>query len=216
MQRPPMIIFGTIEVHLSLNGYYYAQSAELSDVIEGVMAYIIIFLSSLFMVGSVFAASVSAVAISSLSTAMNDRMIEMKNVAAFKAAHHLPVEDLERENKVVSLAQDEAADAGLDPHSVLPFIKAQMDVAKAIQYRYFADWLSHPDADEKPESLDKIRANISAQDKKIVNNISQRLMVGEFNEEDKSELLILLQAPHLTESDKDSLIRGLSTIKRMK
>ena len=30
---------------------------------------------------------------------------------------------------------------GLEPASVRPFIAAQMDAAKAIQYRYRADWL---------------------------------------------------------------------------
>jgi len=180
------------------------------------MAYIMVFLSSLFMVGSVYAASVPATAISSLTTAMNERMVDMKDVAAYKAANHLPVEDLVREKKVLSLAQAEAEEAGLDPHSVLPFIQAQMDVAKAIQYRYFADWLSQPDMGDKPKSFDRVRDSISAQDKQILSAISQRLLAGGFSEEDKSEIMILLHAPQLTEVDKARLVQGLSGIRRVK
>lgn len=39
---------------------------------------------------------------------------------------------------------------------------AQMDVAKAIQYRYRADWLSSPETNWKPQDLSEVRVKISA------------------------------------------------------
>nr|WP_129955383.1 chorismate mutase [Rahnella sp. RFA10(1/100)] len=181
------------------------------------MAYIVVFLSSLFMVGSVFAASVSTVAISSLTSAMNQRMLDMKDVADYKAAHHLPVEDMIREQSVLTRTREEAEESGLDGSSIQPFIQAQMDVAKAIQYRYFAQWLSQPpDRTGTQRSLDDVRASISLQDKKILEAISQKLLAGGFRESDESEIFSLLQAPHLTDADKKMLIGSLVHIRRIK
>jgi chorismate mutase len=69
---------------------------------------------------------------------------------------------------------------------------------------------------DKPKSLDKVRDSISAQDKQILSAISQRLLAGGFSEEDKSEIMILLHAPQLTEVDKARLVQGLSGIRRVK
>lgn len=167
------------------------------------------------MVGSVYAASVSSAAISTLADAMNQRMLDMRAVAGYKAANHKPVEDLIREHSVLILSHKDAEDAGLDPESVKPFTQAQMDVAKAIQYRYFAQWLSEttPPCDQK--DLDDVRASISVQDRIILNAISQRLLTGSFSNEDKSEIFSLLHAPHLTDADRARLINSLSLIKRV-
>lgn len=179
------------------------------------MTYIAVFLSSLFMVGSVFAATVPTGAITTLTTAMNLRMLDMRDVAGYKSYNHTPVEDLAREQSVLLITQREAESEGLDPESVKPFIQAQMDVAKAIQYRYFAQWLSLPAPVGKQRSLDEVRASISSQDRKILNAISQRLLAGSFSSEDYSEIFLLLQAPHLTDAEKTHLIKSLSLIRRV-
>ncbi|WP_213990092.1 chorismate mutase [Sodalis sp. dw_96] len=177
------------------------------------MRQIVLLLSSLFLAGSVFAGPVLANSILSLSSALNERMLIMKDVAGYKAEHHLPVEDLVREQKVVSLAQEEAKDTGLDPHSVVPFIQAQMDVAKAIQYRYLADWLSSPEQNWRPKHLDDVRKTISDQDRVILSSISQRLRAGSFSEKDKLEISSLLNAPNLSDTDKSHLVNALLLIK---
>lgn len=76
---------------------------------------------------------------------VNQRLSLMKDVAGYKAQQHLPIEDLAQEAKVLASAQAEAGRLGLEPASVRPFIAAQMDAAKAIQYRYRADWLASPE-----------------------------------------------------------------------
>lgn len=81
---------------------------------------------------------------------VNQRLSLMKDVAGYKAQQHLPIEDLAQEAKVLANAQAEAGRLGLEPTSVRPFITAQMDAAKAIQYRYRADWLASPESDWQP------------------------------------------------------------------
>ncbi|TPG64910.1 chorismate mutase [Ewingella americana] len=178
------------------------------------MRYIVLFLSSLFMVESVFTNAVAAVSLPSLSSAMNQRLLVMKDVAGYKAEHHLPVEDLVREQKVMSLAREEATAAGLEPQSVVPFIQAQMDVAKAIQYRYLADWLSRPEKDWRARDLDEVRKIISDQDNVILHSISQRLLVGGLSEADKSAMVSELTAPQLSNADKHRLVDTMAAIKR--
>ncbi|WP_413723134.1 chorismate mutase [Sodalis sp. RH23] len=178
------------------------------------MHHIVLLLSSFFMAGAVFASSVSTVTVPHLSSAINQRLLVMKDVAGYKAEHHLPVEDLARERKVVASAQEDALAQGLDPQSVLPFIQAQMDVAKAIQYRYLADWLSSPEPSWQPRSLDEVRGAIADQDKVILNSIGQRLLAGGFSEADKAEMYNLLHAPHLSDADRHRLVDALVKIKR--
>jgi len=67
-----------------------------------------IFFSSLFMCSNVFTGSVSSVSLGALSTALNERMQVMKQVAGYKALHHLPVEDLPREQAVLENMLDNA------------------------------------------------------------------------------------------------------------
>lgn len=59
--------------------------------------YIAIFLCSLLMCSSTFADAVTSVSLGALSTALNERMLLMKEVAAYKMKHHLPIEDFARE-----------------------------------------------------------------------------------------------------------------------
>ncbi|WP_428460651.1 chorismate mutase [Photobacterium makurazakiensis] len=83
---------------------------------------------------------------------INDRLSYMEDVALFKANNHLAIEDIEREEVVLNNAVKSAGDYGLAPQQVKDFFAAQVSVAKAIQYRHRADWLSQP-ANNEPRDL---------------------------------------------------------------
>lgn len=174
-----------------------------------------IFLSSLFMCSNVFAGSVSSVSLGALSTALNERMQVMKAVAGYKAQHHLPIEDLPREQVVLENMLQNAQQAGLEPHSVEPFVHALMNASKAIQYRYRADWLSVPDNTASVRDLADTRQQIQQLDIRLLTAISQRLMSGTFSQADRAFLFSQLTAPQLSESDKNSLFASLSRIQRL-
>ncbi len=63
--------------------------------------HIAIFLCSLLMCSTTFADSVTSVSLGALLTALNERMLLMKDVAAYKMKHHLPIEDFTREQNVL-------------------------------------------------------------------------------------------------------------------
>lgn len=75
---------------------------------------------------------------------INQRLSYMKDIAGYKARNYLAIEDLPQEEKVLSSTVSEADKLGLDGESVKPFIQAQMDAAKTIQYRNRADGLLLP------------------------------------------------------------------------
>lgn len=70
----------------------------------------------------------------SVGSLINERLSYMKDVAGDKAQHHQAVEDLVQEKKVLEKAVADADALGIKGETVKPFIQAQMDAAKAIQY----------------------------------------------------------------------------------
>ena len=146
---------------------------------------------------------------SDIAALLNQRLSYMKDVAGYKASHHLPIEDLQQEARVLADSLSLAEKSGLNGHSVQPFIQIQMDVAKAIQYRYRADWLSVPENNWQPEPLAQVRAKISALNITILSAIRAQLSQP-FT--DKAAFIGALQHSLLKESDKESLWYGLTQI----
>lgn len=64
----------------------------------------------------------------------------MEPVAAYKWLNGLPVADVEREARVIVASKRAAAGAGLDPQTIEPFIRRQMEIAKAVQYALIDGW----------------------------------------------------------------------------
>lgn len=146
-----------------------------------------------------------------LASLINQRLSYMKDVAGYKAQNHLAIEDLAQEAKVLSASVIGAGKLGLNGDSVKAFIQAQMDVAKAIQYRYRADWLSVSDKDWQPNPLEQVRSNISALSTDILTAISVRLKRNELFT-DKDAFIQALHQTHLKDSDKDRLWFSLRKI----
>jgi len=169
--------------------------------------------TNLLLAGLLFATVPVAWAAQSTQVAelINQRLSYMKDVAGYKADNHLAIEDLPQEAKVLAAAVDEAQKMGLAGDNVKPFIQAQMDAAKAIQYRYRADWLSLPENGWQPEPLEQVREKISVLSSQILTEISEQLSQGKpFT--DKETFFQTLQQTHLQDSDKQRLWQGVQQI----
>ena len=66
---------------------------------------------------------------------MARRLAFMPAVAAWKAARGAPIEDSERERRVLDAAESTAVEFGLDPQPVREWFALQIDLAKAVQRR---------------------------------------------------------------------------------
>ncbi|WP_455845464.1 chorismate mutase [Pantoea agglomerans] len=153
----------------------------------------------------------SQVTVSQVGELVNQRLSYMKTVAAEKARTHKAVEDLAQEQRVLSVTAQHATKLGLDAESVKPFIQAQMDAAKAIQYRYRADWLAeqHPPASAMP--LSEVREKISLLSDEILQQTAELLrQQGTLSEGD---FVAKLQQKHLSSEDKSHLWQALEQIK---
>lgn len=167
----------------------------------------------LLLAGLLFSATAMATSIKKddVASLINQRLSYMKDVVGYKANNHLPIEDLSQEAKVLSGSVIMAEKLGLDGESVKPFIQAQMDAAKAIQYRYRADWLSVAEKGWQPEPLEQVRSKISVLNSDILTHISQRLTWGDLFT-DKTAFMQGLDQTNLKQSDKTRLWKALQQI----
>lgn len=145
---------------------------------------------------------------------VNERLSYMKDVAGSKALNHQPIEDLVQEEKVLETTLSQATKKGIDPISLRPFIVAQMDAAKAIQYRYRADWLAQPEQNWKPKDLEIVRAKISQLSTDIIDNIANELYSqGNLDHFLNEKYMRDLNQKNLTYADKAHLLKTLSKVR---
>ncbi|WP_416361622.1 chorismate mutase [Kosakonia cowanii] len=160
-----------------------------------------------------FSAAAAVTADASLGKLINERLSWMKDVAGAKAQQHQAIEDLAQEQKVLARAVIDAEALGLDGESVKPFIQAQMDAAKAIQYRYRADWLATPETNWQPRPLDEVRKQISELSDRILRKVAERLKAsGKLTEADREEFMRTVQQHNLTGQDKAHMWQALESI----
>ncbi|MEI9741265.1 chorismate mutase [Enterobacter ludwigii] len=180
------------------------------------MRYFAVVVSSILMCGSSLAASVNAATLPELAATLNIRFEVMKDVAGYKAANHLPIEDLPREKNVLLKAEAAARDVMLDPQSIDAFVQTQMAVSKNIQYRYLDRWRLQPEKAWQPRPLAEVRAQILKLDNTILNLISRQIMTGGgFGDEQERILTQLLNDKQLSVLEKVQLIDALRKIKRL-
>ncbi|MGM3173011.1 chorismate mutase [Dickeya lacustris] len=146
-----------------------------------------------------------------LAAQVNQRLSYMKDVAGYKAAHHLAIEDLQQEENVLKASRQQATQYGLDADSVTPFIQAQMDAAKAIQYRYRADWLATPETNWQPRPLDEVRASIATLNAALLQQLAETLRQqgGTLSQLNHKAFLHAVTQKHLSEQDKERLFSTL-------
>ncbi len=75
---------------------------------------------------------------------MHSRLSYMRDVALYKLDTQQPLLDKTREKVVLEKALIRAKEEGLSANHIESFVAAQMNAAKAIQYRYMAEWMSTP------------------------------------------------------------------------
>ncbi len=169
----------------------------------------------LLLTGLLLTAQTSSFAaeITPLAEKIGHRLSYMKDVAGYKAQNHLPIEDLAQEAKVLAGARSEAEKLGLDPVTVEPFIIAQINAAKAVEYRYLADWLAQPEAGWQPRPLDEVRQDIARLSQEILRQLAQDLKSGGFTPDERSSFFDVVRESNLKETDKQQLFGALLAVR---
>ena len=145
---------------------------------------------------------------------INERLSHMEAVALFKTANQLASEDLDREKIVLSNSQLAAANAGLNQAYVTDFFQAQIEVAKIIQYRHRAKWLTEPVELIARDLNEVVRALLTELGDQVTllvaNTVNSK---GGFAESQRQHFYDSITVEMLTEIEKKLLFNALLGIK---
>ncbi len=151
----------------------------------------------------------------SLFQAIDERLGYMEDVALFKAQNRIPVEDVKREQIVLSNAKELAASQGLDPTSMERFFIAQISAAKAIQYRYRAELLTHEMPSRLIDLQSDIRPTLDRLGRDIVMLFATLLQSrSAMREENRERFMSTLQSRLLAEAEKEALFDAMLQVRR--
>lgn len=146
---------------------------------------------------------------------INQRLAQMQPVALFKAQQHRPIEDLSREATVLSKALEQARQQCLDSASVEALFQTQMDAAKAIQYRYRAQWLAEGVPNEDA-NLDQLRSTLNQLGAAILETLTQHLAKhGNLTDELAGLFNQIINTEQLFANDKTRLFSALQKVRRV-
>ncbi|MBM87113.1 MAG: chorismate mutase AroQ, gamma subclass [Gammaproteobacteria bacterium] len=147
---------------------------------------------------------------------INERLSYMEAVALYKSENKLPIDDFVREQIVIENATSMAADQGLLRDSVEPLFRAQIAVAKAIQYRSIADWISEPSTEQAPNLATEIRPILTELGDKIISALADFLKNGKvIQEKQRDSFHKIVTHKHINNADKDQLFNSLLLIRML-
>lgn len=141
-----------------------------------------------------------------LFSTIDQRLSFMEQVALFKAQNGLAIEDLEREAIVIQDSKRAAQVAGLDPTSVEEFFRAQIALAKIIQYRYRALWLSQPSDVESVDLDGIVRPRLSQLGDEIIALLAEMASTGKLIEAQHRVRFHELVQQRFVEDDETNLL----------
>lgn len=143
---------------------------------------------------------------------INERLGYMQDVALYKAIHHKPIEDRQREKFVINKALNAMQHKGLNPERAKSLIKALISVAKAVEYRHLADYLSQMPKHHPRDLNNIIRPALIRLSNKLMIQLAQYLKLhGSFKQVKFSELDKEINIKYVTKSDKKLIFNALKS-----
>jgi chorismate mutase len=150
-----------------------------------------------------------------LFQAIAARLALMENVAEFKAQNHLPIEDLAREALVLADVKILARTHGIDADSIAQFFIAQMNSAKAIQYRRRAELLNQDLPQNSIDLQAEIRPNLDRLGSEIITLFDALLLSQDSLKEDsRVTFMFMMQHRLLTDIEKNALFDAMLQVRR--
>ena len=145
---------------------------------------------------------------------INERLKHMEDVAMYKSVNGLPVEDLPREEVVIENAVLAAESQGLIGDSIENFFITQINVAKAIQYRSLANWLSSPISKPIPDLPNQIRPKLTELGDEIVKELALLLShEGRIGESLRESFQLHMSVNNVSAAEVDLLFNSLLLVR---
>jgi cyclohexadienyl dehydratase len=149
----------------------------------------------------------TAVASDDLFELIGQRLSYMQSVAAYKWQHGLPVEDLQREDLVLSSAADTALQFGITTPSSRVFFSQQIVAAKEIQRYWFDKWRRGRGPESAPDLNATIRPMLLQLGAEITAHLRQPVI-----ENDRRRFLRTLSVDGLTRQTESALFDALLAV----
>tara|TARA_Y100000766_G_scaffold70141_1_gene58909 strand:+ start:11 stop:583 length:573 start_codon:yes stop_codon:yes gene_type:complete len=148
---------------------------------------------------------------------INERLSYMEHVALSKERSKAPTEDIARETAVLMESVESANELGLFGPSVESFFRAQISIAKAIQYRYRADWQSESPSFTPLDLQEIIRPKLSQIGRSIIHKVATLYRNGDKISEEHRELFDdCIDADKINQQDKTKLFNSLLVVETQK
>lgn len=150
----------------------------------------------------------------SLFRLINERLAYMEDVALYKAQNRIPIEDIEREQSVLLDAKQLAENLGIVPDSMESFFRAQINAAKAIQYRFRAELLTQDLPSHSINLESEIRPALDRLGLDII-TLFAALLEGDVTiiEEHRALFLDSLQVRLLADTDRSTLFDAMLEVR---
>ena len=129
------------------------------------------FLKAIGPVLVLLSADSGAASAESLYATVAERLSLMRDVAAYKWLHELPVEDRQRELRVIDSARVQALQAGIRPATAEVFFAQQIAAAKDIQRFWFVQWANGAGPTAAPNLQSDLRPRLLELGRQIVSGL---------------------------------------------
>jgi len=150
-----------------------------------------------------------------LDQLINARLAYMKDVAAYKWLHQIPIEDLAREQTVIKAAQQAGLQPGLTIEFSRLFFTAQIEAAKEIQRYWFTQWQQTGAPQTAPDLVTEVRPKLIKLGNQIVAVLGQPRPQTELSihaegltQETASKLELAIQAVAFYPNQLDQVIQS--------
>ena len=147
---------------------------------------------------------------------MQDRLLLMKDVAAWKHARNAPVVDPQRERQVLEATVRQASELGIDDASARRLFSLQIRLAVRVQESWISSWRSGSAAPPQPRDLSgELRPQLDRLGVELLRSVY--LALPEFQRADfaarHGRYAKIVEAPGLAESDRAELTNALGSLR---
>ena len=147
---------------------------------------------------------------------MQDRLRLMKDVAAWKHVHDVPIVDAERERQVLEASVRQASDLGIDAASARRLFSLQIRLAVRVQESLIAGWRSGGAAPQDVRDLaSELRPQLDRIGTELLHFIY--LALPDFERQDFAArygtFARIVDAPGLTDADRSDLTNALASLR---
>jgi cyclohexadienyl dehydratase len=147
---------------------------------------------------------------------MQDRLLLMKDVAAWKHARNAPVLDMERERQVLEATVQQASALGIEAESARRLFSLQIRLAVRVQESLISTWRSGAAPPQGARDLStQLRPELDRLGTQLL--LSMYLALPEFQRADFAarygRYATVVEAPGLTEADRNELTSALGALR---